>query len=1101
MSRLTLALGLALLALETALAVWIVATSEQVGADSFGIAVPAGVVFVVSGLVALARRPENRTGMYLAAVGYIWLLSALADSGDAWLFTVGLLVASLVWVPFGALVLSYPTGRLESHPERALPIVAGVLLVGTTLIELLFDLTPAPERCETCPESAIFVADIPALVAVARLLAAVGSLALIVTVIAILARRWQRATPALRRLLSPVLGAASATLVAAGLFVIADQVSGVAAEDLLVLFYVVFTTVPLAFLYGILRTRLARSSVAEVVMALENGVPLRDALATALGDPSVEIAFRLDPRDGVGGTGWVDPQGRPVPDPVTTPGRAVRFVDRNGARVAALTCDDSLLHEPELVETVMAAAGLAISNERLQAELRAEIRLADMLTGTSPALLTTVDTEGRLLTANPAAVAVSGYDDASQVLGRAFWDVFIADDEREEMVGRFGAAAPDFPPSEYENAFTNARGESRVVYWRSAPVLGEDGSVVRIVAGGLDITERMRREEEARAVAERLSAVIESAPVAIVEVDNEQRVRGWNPAAERIFGWSAEEVVGRRTPLIPPGREGEFREIIDEGLRGAARTGFETTRLRKDGTLVDVELSTAPIRNADGDVVGQLAVLSDITERNRLEQEKERERVFLNAIANTAPSILCLIDDRGVVQDRATNVAFERTLGYDPDDTGGHVFWERYVTPQHADEVRELVERVVGGEPQPEHDHRWTTRDGRELLIAWTCTPLPRIDERRLFLISGVDVTERMEREIEAGRQRDLLRAITEAASSFLVTVDPNGVVVQQNNNRAFLTTFGWSEDEIVGRSFLGLVGREDDYIARMAIANAAKGIPQPERESVWLARTGEERIVAWTARHVLDPDGRSLALVSGTDVTVRRRQEEELRASRARILEAEDRARRKLERNLHDGAQQRLVALSIALRLAESKLGGGDPGSAAEVLATAREELVQALEELRELARGIHPAVLTDRGLEPALEAVATRSPVPVELHVEAEPLPEAVEAAVYYVVAEALTNIAKYAGASVASVTVEQDDETVVVEVSDDGAGGADPAAGSGLRGLADRVAALDGVLLVESEPGRGTTIRAEVPVRPSDAARTTSWWRDETETLVDS
>jgi PAS domain S-box-containing protein len=1100
LSRLTLAFGLALLALETALAVWITATSEQVGTDSFAIAIPAGVVFVISGLVALLRRPENRTGLYLAAVGYIWLLGALADSGDSWLFTLGLLIAGLVWVPFGALVLSYPTGRLETRLERALPVTAGIVLTGTTLIEVLFDVTPAPDRCEACPESALFVTDRPELVTAARILAAVASLALIVVVIGILTRRWQRATPALRRLLSPVLGAASATLVAAGLFVIADQVSDVAAEDLLVLFYVVFTTVPLAFLFGILRTRLARSSVAEVVMALESGVPLRDALATALGDPTVEIAFRLDPRDVVDGTGWVDPQGRSVPGPVESPGRAVRFVDRNGARVAALTCDASLLHEPELVDAVMAAAGLAISNERLQAELRAEIRLADMLTGTSPALLTTVDTQGRLLTANPAAVAASGHDDASEVLGRFFWEIFIAEVEREEMVARFAAAAPDFPLSEYENAFTNARGEDRVIYWRSAPVLGEDGTVVRLVAGGLDITERKRREEEARAGAERLRAVIEGAPVAIVEVDNRQRVQGWNPAAERIFGWKAEDVIGARTPLIPPEREHEFREIIDEGIGGGARTGYETKRLRSDGTLVDVELSTAPIRNADGTVVGQMAVLSDITERNRLEEEKERERVFLNAIANTAPSILCLIDDHGVVQDRATNLAFERTLGYETDDTGGHVFWERYVAPEHAAEVRDLVERVVGGETLPEHDHRWTTHDGRELLIAWTCTPLPRIDERRLLLISGVDVTERMEREIEVGRQRDLLRAITEAASSFLVTVNPNGVVVPQNNNRAFLTTFGWSEEEIVGRSFLGLVGREDDYIARMAIANAANGIPQPERESVWLDRDGEERTVAWTARHVLDPGGQSLTLVSGTDVTVRRRQEEELRASRARILEAEDQARRKLERNLHDGAQQRLVALSISLRLAESKLGGGDPCAAASVLASAREELMQALEELRELARGIHPAVLTDRGLEPALEAVATRAPIPVELDVAGEHLPKAVEAAIYFVVAESLTNVAKYAQATSASVTVERENGTVVVEVSDDGLGGADPAGGTGLRGLADRVAALDGVLLVESSPGNGTTIRAEIPLVRVEA-RTASLPRDQAGTLVDS
>jgi signal transduction histidine kinase len=198
----------------------------------------------------------------------------------------------------------------------------------------------------------------------------------------------------------------------------------------------------------------------------------------------------------------------------------------------------------------------------------------------------------------------------------------------------------------------------------------------------------------------------------------------------------------------------------------------------------------------------------------------------------------------------------------------------------------------------------------------------------------------------------------------------------------------------------------------------------------------------------------------------VRRRQEEELRASRARIVRAEDEARRALERNLHDGAQQRLVALSVGLRLVESKLRES-PEEAAALLAGSREELAHALEELRELARGIHPAVLTDRGLGPALEALAMRAPIPVELEAPAERLAPAVEAAAYYVVAESLTNVAKYGRATAAEVSVATVNGTLEVTVSDDGVGGADPDRGSGLRGLADRVEALEGHL-VRPTPG---------------------------------
>jgi signal transduction histidine kinase len=213
-------------------------------------------------------------------------------------------------------------------------------------------------------------------------------------------------------------------------------------------------------------------------------------------------------------------------------------------------------------------------------------------------------------------------------------------------------------------------------------------------------------------------------------------------------------------------------------------------------------------------------------------------------------------------------------------------------------------------------------------------------------------------------------------------------------------------------------------------------------------------------------------------DISERKAQEEELRASRARLVAAGDEARRKLERNLHDGAQQRLVALSVSLRLAESKLRD-DTAAAAVILASAREELMHALEELRELARGIHPAILTDRGLEPAIEALVGRSPLPVEVAVSSGRLPAAVEAASYYVVAEALTNVAKYAGASSARVRVGRENGRVVIEVEDDGEGGADPEQGSGLRGLADRVAALDGTLSVDSPVGKGTFVRAEIPL----------------------
>jgi signal transduction histidine kinase len=201
----------------------------------------------------------------------------------------------------------------------------------------------------------------------------------------------------------------------------------------------------------------------------------------------------------------------------------------------------------------------------------------------------------------------------------------------------------------------------------------------------------------------------------------------------------------------------------------------------------------------------------------------------------------------------------------------------------------------------------------------------------------------------------------------------------------------------------------------------------------------------------------------------------EELRASRARIVEAGDTERRRLERDLHDGAQARLVALAMKLRLARRKADG----DVAALLDESSADLQESLDELRELARGIHPAVLTDRGLGAALRSLADRAPFPVDIEGDPpEDLPPAVATALYFVVAEALTNVAKYARANEATVRVGRENGLVIAEVADDGVGGARLDAGSGLRGLTDRVAALDGRLELDSPPGAGTRLRVEIP-----------------------
>ncbi len=204
----------------------------------------------------------------------------------------------------------------------------------------------------------------------------------------------------------------------------------------------------------------------------------------------------------------------------------------------------------------------------------------------------------------------------------------------------------------------------------------------------------------------------------------------------------------------------------------------------------------------------------------------------------------------------------------------------------------------------------------------------------------------------------------------------------------------------------------------------------------------------------------------------------EQVRASRVRIVEAGDAARRRVERNLHDGAQQRLVSVSLAVGMARSRLAAGDC-DVEGLLSQASDEATAAIQELRELAQGLHPSILSEVGLIAAVEAAAERSPVPVEVRASAgQPLPATVEAAAYYVVAESLTNVAKYACASSVHVFIEHLGGRLLVDVADDGIGGAQVRPGSGLEGLADRVAALDGRFKVDSCPGGGTRVRVELP-----------------------
>jgi signal transduction histidine kinase len=234
-----------------------------------------------------------------------------------------------------------------------------------------------------------------------------------------------------------------------------------------------------------------------------------------------------------------------------------------------------------------------------------------------------------------------------------------------------------------------------------------------------------------------------------------------------------------------------------------------------------------------------------------------------------------------------------------------------------------------------------------------------------------------------------------------------------------------------------------------------------------------------WLMRMASALDGQLVQMMLGRSETgALAERVTQLVTSRQQVVDSAEAERRRMERDLHDGAQQRLVSLAMTLGRAKNRLKNRDP-AVRSLIDEAHSEALQAIAEIRDLTRGLHPPVLTDRGLDAALSAVAARSPVPVRLNVDVEPRPSlTVESIAYFVVTEALTNVAKHAAAARAEVRIVRVGDVLRVEVRDDGQGGADPVGGSGLRGLADRVAGVDGRLTVTSPAGAGTVLTAEVP-----------------------
>ena len=501
---------------------------------------------------------------------------------------------------------------------------------------------------------------------------------------------------------------------------------------------------------------------------------------------------------------------------------------------------------------------------------------------------------------------------------------------------------------------------------------------------------------------------------------------------------------------------------------------------------------------------------------------------FARVLTETTQALVCVLDSGGRIL--LFNAACERTTGYSRDEAVGRDARELVIPAEESEafgDVLAYIWRTGLSSPQVGH---WTTKDGGRRLIAWSNKLMPAADGNGRYLVTtGIDLTESLEESegaltgdveaklAEVGLLAQEQRALRRVATLVASEATPERVfsAVSEESARVLEVTasavFRYEGDDTAT-----VVGRHDrDAVAVFAVGdriladeNTAigrardSGLPARIHDyfdiDTDVARTMREvgyrstvaapifvsgipwGAIAIAAREPLpdEAEARLMGFCELVSLAVASAQaREDLQSSRARLVKAGDEQRRKLERNLHDGAQQRLVSLALTLRLARSKLAS-DPGALETILGGAATELDLALAELRELARGLHPAALTEQGLAPAVRALGERLPVEVEVDALDGRFSDYLEATAYYICSEALTNVAKHAQATHARVTFHREPGVLRFEITDDGRGGAD-GRGSGILGLRDRAESAGGTLFVISPPSKGTVVTATLPL----------------------
>ena len=710
----------------------------------------------------------------------------------------------------------------------------------------------------------------------------------------------------------------------------------------------------------------------------------------------------------------------------------------------------------------------------------------------TPSMYFTVDQTGSVLSVNRFGAQQLGFE-PDELIGHSVLQVFPGD-QREPASQALARAFQ--APSETHHWKLRKNRKDGTELWVEETVRvikTVDGSPVALI-DCRDITEfeqaeaeRRRAEEQLRNTTDQLETLVRLSPLAIVSLDEQAQVLRWNPAAERMFGWSKEEVLGRELPYVPPGIEQEADALWEKGLAGLLQQGIEMRRQHKDGRLIDISLWPAISRDRNGRITSIFGILEEITARKETEAALRASEERFRHVVEAAPSGMMLVDEQGLI--RLVNARLEQQFGYGRAELIGQsvelLLPERYRMdhPTHRGRFLVVPETRSMGE---DRDLFARHRDGHEFPIEIGLNPI-QIHEGTQVLVSIVDISERKQAEASLRKQRAFLRQVIDISPNFVLAKDRNGRFTLAN--QAVADAYGTTVESLLGKTDADFnanrkeVAHFRDRDLRVFDTGAEIFI----REEPLTDSTGKVRWLQTVKRPLLNEQGvADHVLVIATDITERRAGEQALRRSEAHLrLALEERER--LSQDLHDGILQSLYGVGLGLDTA-GRLLETAPRKARRAFAHSISQLNRTIEEVRSFITGLHLDALEGHRFKEALKSVVgvygtsrkTQCLVQVSPRAAAQ-LTQQQRLHLLNLAREAVSNSIRHGRAREVRVSLRKHRGAIRLEIRDNGSG-FDPAttktAGFGLNNMTSRAAKLGGRFRMQSRVGQGTRVVIDLP-----------------------